>query len=143
MNQCELKSDITISLSKAACLVLFELLTESYEQWRSANPDDATAGPMVVKATSQSERVALWQVEGSIEKTLPEVFSSKYKELLAAAHGMLSRWKGRICCQSCNFRVDTSESATIHPRSSFEAGQFSSHRPAVLAGSRTTIASNG
>ena len=90
MNQCELKSDITISLSKAACLVLFELLTESYEQWRSANPDDATAGPMVVKATSQSERVALWQVEGSIEKTLPEVFSSKYKELLAAAHGMLS-----------------------------------------------------
>ena len=90
MTQSELKSEITISLSKAACLVLFELLTKSYEQWRRTNPDDAAASPMVVKASSQSERVALWQVEGSIERTLPEVFSSGYDELLAAAHSLLS-----------------------------------------------------
>jgi hypothetical protein len=90
VTQSELKSEITISLSKAACLVLFELLTKSYEQWRRANPDDATASPMVVNASSQSERAALWQVEGSIEKTLPEVFSAEYEELVAAAHGLLS-----------------------------------------------------
>jgi hypothetical protein len=90
MTQSELKDKVTVSLSRAACLVLFELLTKSYEKWRRTNPDDATASPMVVKASSHSERVALWQVEGSIETTLPEVFSSDYEELLAAAHGMLS-----------------------------------------------------
>jgi len=90
VNQSDLESEITISLPKAACLVLFELLTKSYEQWRRANPNDANADPMVVMAYSQSERVALWKVEGSTEKTLPEVFSSDYEELLAAAHSMLS-----------------------------------------------------
>ena len=39
--ESELKNELTILLSKAACLVLFELLTESYEQWRKANPDDS------------------------------------------------------------------------------------------------------
>ncbi|MGD0894296.1 MAG: hypothetical protein ABR923_22475 [Terracidiphilus sp.] len=90
MTQSDLKSDVTISLSKAACLVLFELPTNSYERWRKASPDDATAGQMAVNATSHSERHALWQVEGSIEKTLPEVFSSNYAEILSAAHAVLS-----------------------------------------------------
>ena len=90
MTQSELNREVTISLSKAECLVLFELLTKSYEQWRRANPSDANAGPMVVNAGSHSERLALWRVEGSLERTLPEVFSSNYEELLLAAHQMLS-----------------------------------------------------
>ena len=90
VTESELKTEVTISLSKAACLVLFELLTRSYEEWRKANPDDAVVSPMVVKAISHAERVALWQVEGSIEKTLHEVFSSNYEELHSIAHGLLA-----------------------------------------------------
>ena len=90
MDQSELKTEITISLSKAACLVLFELLTNAYEHWREANPNDSDAGPMVVTAASHAERVALWKVEGSIESTLPEVFSSNYAALLTEARLMLS-----------------------------------------------------
>ena len=92
MSESELKTEVTFSISKGACLVLFELLTRSYEEWRSANPDDATANPMLVSAGQHSERVALWQIEGSIERTLPEVFSSNYNELLSSAYRMLSKY---------------------------------------------------
>lgn len=90
MTEPQLKTDISLTLSKAACLVLFDLLTRSYEEWRRANPDDATAAPMTVAARTHAERVALWQIEGGIERTLPEVFSSNYEELLATAHKALS-----------------------------------------------------
>jgi hypothetical protein len=91
-DRVRIETEVTFSISKGACLVLFELLTKSYEEWRGVNQDDATANPMLVSAGRHSERVALWQIEGSIERTLPEVFSSNYNELLSAAHGMLSKY---------------------------------------------------
>jgi len=35
------------------------------------------------------ERVALWQLEGAIERTLPEVFAPEYRDLIA-------EWKGKL-----------------------------------------------
>lgn len=90
MIESELKTEVTLSLSKAACLVIFELLTTSYEVWRKSNPDDSSALPMLVNAENHSKRVALWQLEGSLERTLPELFSSNYDELLRAANRLLA-----------------------------------------------------
>lgn len=87
---CSLNDEVTISLSKAECLILFELLTTSYEVWRTNNPDDSSALPMVVNAESYSQRLALWRLEGSLERTPPELFSSKYGQLLIEANGLLS-----------------------------------------------------
>ena len=85
----DLQEPVTLSLSKAACLVLFELLTESYIDWRRSNPNDASANPMLVSAKEHSERVALWQLEGMLEKTLPELFASNYSELLRESKTLL------------------------------------------------------
>lgn len=78
----DLKEPVTLSLSKAACLVVFELLTVCYEQWRKSNPNDDSASPMLGPANEHSDRIALWQLEGALERTLPELFSSNYVELL-------------------------------------------------------------
>ena len=85
----DLKEPITLSLSKAACLVLFELLTVSYEQWRKSNPNDDSASPMLVPANEHAERIALWQLEGALERTLPELFASNYPELLRESKTLL------------------------------------------------------
>ena len=84
-----LNEEVTLSLSKAACLVLFELLSTSYEVWRRDNPSDSSALPMVIEGQNHSQRAALWQLEGSIERTLPELFSSNYEQLLEEAKSML------------------------------------------------------
>lgn len=86
----ELNENVSISLSKTACLVLFELLAVSYQEWRRSNPDDSSANPMIVHAESQSQRAALWQLEGSLERTLPELFSSNYGELLVESRRLLA-----------------------------------------------------
>jgi len=52
--ESDLKNAVTISLSKAACLVLFELLTDSYEAWRRDNPDDASADAMLRRGRSST-----------------------------------------------------------------------------------------
>jgi len=41
--------------------------------------------PLVVKAAQHGQRIALWHLEGSLERTLPELFSADYDELLAEA----------------------------------------------------------
>jgi hypothetical protein len=84
-----LEEHIEIHLSKAACLLLFELLTNAYEAWRTDNPDDATAEPMLVCVDQHAARRALWQLEGAIERTLPEVFSKDYEELLDESKRLL------------------------------------------------------
>jgi hypothetical protein len=58
-----LQESIEIRLPKAVCLVLFELLAHSYEQWRKVNPDDASASPMVLEASHPAQRMATWQLE--------------------------------------------------------------------------------
>ena len=85
----DLEEPVTLSLSKAACLVLFELLAESYTQWRKSNPDDASASAMLVPANEYSERIALWQLEAALERTLPEVLSSNYTELVRESKSLL------------------------------------------------------
>jgi hypothetical protein len=85
----DLNSQVTITLSKAACLVLFELLTVSYEAWRRKNSNDASADGMLVNAEEASQRAALWELEGSIERILPELFSSNYGELLTESRRLL------------------------------------------------------
>jgi hypothetical protein len=85
----DLNEPISFSLPKAACLVLFELLTTSYEDWRKSNPNDASAAPMQVTAKEHAQRVALWRFEGALERTLPELFSSNYAELLRDSKGLL------------------------------------------------------
>jgi hypothetical protein len=92
----DLNQNVCVSLSKAACLVLFELLNQSYEDWRESNPDDSSAGPMLINAGETAQRMALWQLEGSLEKTLPELFFPKYDELLAEAKRVVSHPAGSL-----------------------------------------------
>ena len=84
-----LDDKVIIDLPKSVCLVLFELLTQSYEVWRKSNPDDSSAGPLSVEARELAQRKALWRLEGALERTLPELFSSNYSELLSEARRML------------------------------------------------------
>jgi hypothetical protein len=87
--ESHLDETVQLCLPKSACLVLFELLTDSYERWRSDNPDDHTADPMAVIAQEHAQRKALWLLEGSLERTLPELFSSNYSELLIESKSIL------------------------------------------------------
>ena len=41
-----LDDKVPIDLPKSVCLVLFELLTQSYEAWRKSNPNDSSAGSL-------------------------------------------------------------------------------------------------
>jgi hypothetical protein len=84
-----LNDKIAIDLPKSVCFVLFELLTRSYEVWRKDNPDDSSAGPLLVEAREFAQRRALWRLEGALESNLPELFSSNYAELLSEARRML------------------------------------------------------
>lgn len=79
-----LNQKVTLELNEDACLVLFELLTRSYEAWRKTNPNDNSPNPLVLEAREISERRALWILEGALERTLP-VFASNYLELLSEA----------------------------------------------------------
>lgn len=86
-----LDEHISIHLSKAACLVLFELLTTSYEQWIEKNSDDSSASPMLVNAAEHEQRVALWHPEGALERTIPEIFSANYADLVKSSKKLLSK----------------------------------------------------
>ena len=89
-----LTEEVTLTLSKASCLVLFELLTRSYERWRENNPNDDSASPMFIEAVEYSQWVSIWQLEGSLERTLPELFSSDYEQLLSEARLLLTKLAG-------------------------------------------------
>ena len=84
-----LNDKVAIELPKSVCLVLFELLTRSYEVWRKDNPDDSSAGPLLVEAREFAQRKALWRLEGALESSLPELFSANYSELLSEARRLL------------------------------------------------------
>lgn len=86
----DLAESITLDLPKSSCLILFELLTKSYEIWRKENPNDITAGQMTISAGTHADRMALWKLEGALERTLPELFSSNYEELLRESRRQLS-----------------------------------------------------
>jgi hypothetical protein len=44
---------------------------------------------LLVQANEHSEQIVLWQLEGVLEKTLPELFSSNYTELLRESKTLL------------------------------------------------------
>ena len=60
---------VNFGLSKSACLLLFEMLTRAYGEWRKMNPEDATASPMTISAKTHAERLSFWQLEGALERT--------------------------------------------------------------------------
>ncbi|SRR6266567_9352462 len=84
----------TISMRKETLLVIFEFLARSYDDWRKsgvAPAADLSDQSFVLSKPDPGERVALWRLEGEIERTLPEVFSSDYRELLASEKRRLTQ----------------------------------------------------
>jgi hypothetical protein len=80
LNDC-----LEIRLEKSDCLVLLELLARSSETWLKFNTSDDAANPMNVEARELSERRALWHLECALERTIPEIFSANYEELVRQA----------------------------------------------------------
>jgi hypothetical protein len=84
----DLKENLSITLSKAAWLVLFEWLMTSNAEWSKANPDShgPSAKPLHLTA-EHPQRVALWWLENEIENRLPFVLNAgslaEAKRLLA------------------------------------------------------------
>ena len=68
----DLKENLSIQLSQAAWLVLFEWLMTSNAEWSKANPDSysPSAKPLQLIA-EHPQRVALWWLENAIENRLP------------------------------------------------------------------------
>jgi hypothetical protein len=83
-----LDESTSITMPKGTLLVLFEYLARSYGSWKeaSAAPDEAS---FALQPPDTGERKALWRLEGEIERTLPEVFSPDYRQLIA-------EWKERL-----------------------------------------------
>ncbi len=88
----DLSETLSIQLSKAACLVLFELLTTSSDQWVKEDPNNSRDSPMLINATEPEQRVAFFQLEGALERTIPELFAANYDELLESSKRLL--WSG-------------------------------------------------
>lgn len=84
----ENKQPISLTMPRETMLVIFEFLARSYEDWKKGGvlPDDT----FLLCKPDPGERVALWRLEGEIERTLPEIFSPEYKELIAAEKQRLS-----------------------------------------------------
>jgi hypothetical protein len=84
-----LNEQVAISMAKGTLLVLFEFLAHSYEQWRGSGNERPPDDTFALLRPDGAERAALWQLEGVIERTLPEVFARDYKDLVA-------EWKGKL-----------------------------------------------
>jgi hypothetical protein len=84
-----LDGQVTISLPKGTLLILLEFLYHSYDVWNDSKNQSPSHEGFVLLQPDAGERTALWQLEGAIEKTLPEVFASDYKDLIGA-------WKQRL-----------------------------------------------
>ena len=78
----KLEEKVQIELPTGTLLVLFEYLAHSYDSWRkkSGQSEDDT---FVLPQPDAAERAALWHLEGAIERTLPEIFSADYPQLIA------------------------------------------------------------
>jgi hypothetical protein len=84
---------VNLSMRRETLLVIFEFLARSYDDWRK-NAESPTANvaddSFVLRKPDSGERVALWRLEGEIERTLPEIFSAEYEELVASEKHRLS-----------------------------------------------------
>jgi hypothetical protein len=88
----------TISMRRDTLLVIFDFPAHSYEEWRKTGqkPDDTFA----LCNPDTGERIALWRLEGAIERTLPEIFAPEYKELIAAEKQRLIDESGSVSASS-------------------------------------------
>lgn len=71
------QNSVSITLTKDEALVLFELMDDFLDEPSLAVRD-------------QAERRALWNLAGRLRKSVPEVFSPNYKELVEIARKNLS-----------------------------------------------------
>jgi len=88
-----LDEQVTISLPKGTLLVLFELLARSYDLWKTSDTRQHAEDTFVLDTPDPAERAALWHLEGAIERTLPEVFATDYKD-------MICDWKQKLRLES-------------------------------------------
>ena len=88
-NENTLNETVTLHLPKSACLVLYELLTKSYRQWRKSNPDDSSPNPMQLNAKEYAERNPLWRLEGALARAVSELFASDSAALLKESKRLL------------------------------------------------------
>ena len=88
-NENTLNEAVTLYLPKSACLVLYKLLTKSYKHWRKSNPDNSSPNPMRLDAKEYAERRAVWQLEGALERAVPELFASDSVALLKESKRLL------------------------------------------------------
>jgi hypothetical protein len=78
-------NDVSLAMKKETLLVIYEFLTRSYATWRKsggAHGDELSDETFALCKPDAGERVALWRLEGAIERTFPEIFSSDYRELI-------------------------------------------------------------
>jgi hypothetical protein len=78
-------NDVNLTMRKETLLVIFEFLARSYEDWRTgggAHGDELSDETFKLSKPDAGERVALWRLEGAIERTFPEIFSNDYRELI-------------------------------------------------------------
>lgn len=78
----ELQEQVTIPIPKGTLLVLFEYLARSHDGWRRTG-ESLDESSFVLEKPDVGERLALWLLEGAIERTLPEIFWPEYRQLLA------------------------------------------------------------
>jgi hypothetical protein len=88
-----LDEQLTISLPKGTLLVLFEFFSRSYDLWKGSGNRQHAEDTFVLDAPDPGERAALWHLECAIERTLPEVFASDYKD-------MIGDWKQKLKSES-------------------------------------------
>jgi len=82
----ESANNVSISMRKETLLVIFEFLARSYDSWSKsceANGRLASDGTFALSKPDLGELAALWYLEGEIQRTLPEIFSSDYSEILS------------------------------------------------------------
>ena len=83
----EIEKTVAVCMPKGTLLVLFEYLSRSYDSWRAKG--QTSHDRFAPEEPDEAERVALWRLEGEIERTLTEVFAPNYAQLVADAKSKL------------------------------------------------------
>ena len=67
---------IILTLTKPEALVLFQLLTDFHDQKE-------------LRIGNQAERITLWNLSSRLEKTLVEIFSPEYDQMVRQARDLI------------------------------------------------------
>jgi hypothetical protein len=83
---------VEVKMRRATLLVIFEYLARSHDEWSKTGqvPGDYSESTLVPSRPDPGGRVALWRLEGEIERTLPEIFDPDDNELIAMEKKRLS-----------------------------------------------------